>query len=255
MELNHKILGEGDPVIILHGLFGTLDNWQTIGRLLSEMYQVYLIDQRNHGRSPQFPEHTYEAMAGDLAYFMEYNWINHTHLIGHSMGGKTAMQYALQHPEKVSKLVVIDIGIKAYPGGHEVIFEAMRSLDMTQVKERGDAEAHLRKYIDSYPVLQFLLKNLSRSKEGIYNWKMNLPVLYDHYHDILGEIDADKPYEGPALFIRGSASNYIQDDDWSDIHDLFPHAHLATIEGAGHWVHADAPRELLQLLRHFLASP
>ena len=255
MDLHHKILGHGDPVIILHGLFGTSDNWQTIGRMLSEDYQVFLVDQRNHGRSPHIPEHTYEAMVNDLDYFLEFNWIHHPCLIGHSMGGKTAMQYALSHPDKVHKLVVIDIGPKAYAGGHERIFEAMLSLDLAQVKEREDAEAHLRRYIDSYGVLQFLLKNLSRTKDGIYHWKMNLPVLYDHYKDILGEIEGDAPFEGPTLFIRGSESPYILDDDWSHIHDYFPLAQLATVPGAGHWVHADAPRELLQLLRHFLASP
>ncbi|MBK7409473.1 MAG: alpha/beta fold hydrolase [Saprospirales bacterium] len=254
MELNHKVLGHGDPVIILHGLFGTLDNWQTVGRLLSEDYQVFLVDQRNHGRSPDIPEHTYEGMVNDLDYFMEFNWIHHTYLIGHSMGGKTAMQYALHHPDKVRKLVVIDIAPKAYAGGHEGIFEALRSLDLTQVKERGDAEAHLRKYIDSYGVLQFLLKNLSRGKDGTYSWKMNLPVLHEHYQDILGEVEGDTPYEGPTLFIRGSESPYIQDSDWPRILDFFPNAQLATVEGAGHWVHADAPEELLELLRTFLAD-
>ncbi|MFZ2898477.1 MAG: alpha/beta fold hydrolase [Saprospiraceae bacterium] len=254
MDLHHKIFGQGYPLIILHGLFGTLDNWQTVGRMLSEDYQVFLIDQRNHGRSPHIPEHNYQALADDLGFFMEFNWIQKTHLIGHSMGGKTAMQFALQHPEKVDKLVVVDIGPKAYTGGHEGIFHALRALDLSTVKEREDAEKHLGQYITDDGVLQFLMKNLSRSKDGAYHWKINLPVLYDHYQEIIGPVKSDHPYEGPVLFIRGARSHYIVDDDWSDIHDMFPHAQLATVPDAGHWVHAEAPEELLQLVRNFLKS-
>lgn len=251
MELHHKILGHGDPVIILHGLFGTLDNWQTVGRLLGETYQVFLVDQRNHGRSPHIPEHTFQAMAADLGHFMEFNWIHHTHLIGHSMGGKTAMQFALQHPEKVGKLVVVDIGPKAYAGGHEHIFDALLSIDLPSVTEREEVEARLREKISENSIVQFLMKNLSRTKDGIYHWKMNLSVLHDHYTDMLGAIESPLPYEGPALFIRGERSPYILDDDWSDLTDLFPHARLATVPEAGHWVHADAPGELLKLVRNF----
>ena len=254
MDLHHKILGQGHPVIILHGLFGTSDNLQTMGRLLSEDYQVFLLDQRNHGRSPHIPEHTYEAMANDLGHFMEFNWIHHTHLIGHSMGGKTAMHFALHNPGKVDKLVVVDIGPKAYTGGHEPIFEAMHSVNLPRETSREEVETILRQHIPYTAVIQFLLKNLTRTKDGIYHWKMNLPVLHDHYPDIIGKIDGPAPFEGPTLFIRGSESSYILDDDWSDIHDLFPNAQLATIPGAGHWVHSDAPDELLELLRHFLAD-
>jgi len=252
MELHHKIFGHGDPLIILHGLFGTLDNWQTLGRMLGENYQVFTIDQRNHGRSPHIPEHTFAAMASDLNAFMEYNWIHHAHLVGHSMGGKTAMQFALQHSDKVGKIIVVDIGPKAYRGGHELIFEALGAIDLSRVAEREQVEAHLRQYIQENAIVQFLMKNLSRSKDGAYHWKMNLPVLRDYYNDMLLPIQSDRPYEGPILFIRGERSPYIQDDDWSEIQDLFPNARLATIKGAGHWVHADAPRELLQLILGFL---
>ena len=254
MELHHKIIGHGDPVIVLHGLFGALDNWQTVGRMLGEDYQVFLIDQRNHGRSPHFPEHNFQAMADDLAYFMEYNWIHHTHLIGHSMGGKAAMQFALQHAEKVGKLVVGDIGPKAYASGHEPIFEALLSIDLSTVTEREQVEAHLRGHMSEYGVIQFLMKNLSRSKDGVYHWKMNLPVLKDQYADILVELKSDTPFEGPTLFIRGEKSRYILDEDWPGILELFPNARLATIPGAGHWVHADAPKELLELVRQFIAN-
>lgn len=254
MDLHHKILGHGDPVIVLHGLFGTLDNWQTVGRLLGEDYQVFLVDQRNHGRSPHIPEHSFQGMADDLGFFMEFNWIHHTHLLGHSMGGKTAMQYALHHPEKVGKLVVVDIGPKAYPGGHEQIFEALLSIDLSKVAEREQVEAHLRGYISENGIVQFLMKNLSRSKDGVYHWKMNLPVLRDHYSELLREVTSDTPFEGPALFIRGERSRYILDEDWPHIRDLFPNAKLATVAGAGHWVHADAPLELLRLVRDFFRN-
>ena len=164
------------------------------------------------------------------------------------------MHFALHHPDKVDKLVVIDIAPKAYSGGHEPIFEALLSIDLPRETTRDEVEDDLRKHISNNAILQFLLKNLTRTKDGIYHWKMNLPVLYDHYADILGTVDWNTPYEGPTLFIRGSESSYILDDDWSHINDLFPNAQLATIPGAGHWVHADAGEELLELLRHFLAD-
>ncbi len=251
MELNFKQFGQGDPIIILHGLFGMLDNWQTIAKQLAEHHTVFIVDQRNHGKSPHHPDFDYAIMADDLRCFMEENWIYNAHLIGHSMGGKAVMQFALEYPEMVNKLIVVDIAPKAYVGGHQTIFEALFALDLEQVQNRKEAEAKLMEYIPEFGVRQFLLKNLSRKKEGGYAWKMNLEAIHDHYQDILSKIDGDS-VETDTLFIRGSKSKYIKDEDQEDIRQLFPNHSLKTIEDAGHWVHAEQPQQLLAMVRHFL---
>jgi pimeloyl-ACP methyl ester carboxylesterase len=252
LQLKYKTFGQGEPVIILHGLFGTADNWQTIGKRLSEQYSVFLPDQRNHGRSPHDPDMNYELMADDLLHFMESNWMFKARIVGHSMGGKTAMKFALKYPDMVEKLVVVDIAPKAYTGGHQEIFEAMLSLDLDAISSRDEAEAQLARRIQDEAVRLFLLKNMSRSSKGGYQWKMNLPVIYEHYQEILSRIDGDTPFEGETLFVRGGRSNYIADSDMPDILRLFPSARLETIPTAGHWIHADAPDEFCEYLHHFL---
>ncbi|TAK43495.1 MAG: alpha/beta fold hydrolase [Saprospiraceae bacterium] len=253
MELNYKEFGQGEPIIILHGLFGTLDNWQTIAKQLADEYSVFIIDQRNHGRSPHVDVHDYCHMVEDLREFMESHWIYNAHLIGHSMGGKTAMQFALEHPAMVNKLVVVDIAPKAYSSAHSDIFEALMSLHPEKIKDRNEANELLSQKIDSEPVRQFLLKNLSRRKNGGYELKMNLPVLYEHYDDILAAVEGE-PFLKPTLFIRGGRSHHIEAGDGILIHQLFPDATIETIENAGHWVHAEQPAELLRLVREFLAN-
>ncbi len=252
MELNFKSFGQGDPIIILHGLFGTLDNWQTIGKKLAEDYLVYLVDLRNHGKSPHHEPMDYPTMAQDLQKFMEANWIYEANVIGHSMGGKVAMQLALQHPDLVKKLIVVDIAPKKYQGGHQEIFDALFALDLTKVENRSDADEFLKPRIPEFSVRQFLLKNLTRNKDGGYRWKMNLPVIYQHYSDILDNISSDQTFEKPTLFIRGGESNYIQADDLDSIEQLFPVAVVDTVQDAGHWVHAQAPDELMNMVyAHF----
>lgn len=252
LELNFKTFGQGDPIVILHGLFGMLDNWQAVGRKLAEDYTVYLVDQRNHGRSPHHENMDYASMAEDLLYFMESQWMFKAHIIGHSMGGKTAMEFSLAHPDMVDKLVVVDIAPKVYPGGHQEIFEALQSVNLAQVKERSEVYEQLKERIDDYGVLQFLLKNLSRNKKGGYEWKMNLPVLFSNYQNMLDAIESNGLFDGPALFIRGDKSNYILEEDFPLLEALFPNASVETISGAGHWVHAERPEELLKLIRAFL---
>ena len=252
MELNYKSFGEGYPIIILHGLFGTLDNWQTIAKKLAEHYSVYIIDQRNHGRSPHDETFDYVAMADDLQAFMESQWIYEAHIIGHSMGGKTAMQFALTYPDLVNQLVVVDIAPKAYEGGHQTIFEALLSLDVPTLTSRKQADAALMDKIPDFGVRQFLLKNLTNDKKGGYKWKMNLPVIHQNYEQILAAIESEETFDNPTLFIRGGASNYIQDDDLPRIKTFFPKADLATVSDVGHWVHAAAPKELLKLVTNFL---
>ncbi len=271
MELNYKEFGTGEPLIILHGLFGTLDNWQTIAKRLADEYTVFIIDLPNHGRSP----HTegvfdYETMADALAEFLQSHWIYETRLIGHSMGGKLAMQFALSHPDIVKKLVVVDIAPKLYKNGHQDVFDALFAIDLNTLKDRKEAETVLMdKLKGDVGTVQFLLKNLTRNnpfnkeeenveernpeavgKGGNFEWKMNLQDLFDNYDNIL-KAPVGTPFTKPTLFIRGGNSRYIKDSD--DLNTLFPNATLQTIEGASHWVHADKPKELLAALTRFLA--
>lgn len=251
MDLNFKTFGSGPPVIILHGLFGTLDNWQTVARQLSENFTVFILDLRNHGRSPHAPQHDYPAMAEDLRAFMEHHWMYKAHIIGHSMGGKAAMYFALHHPDWVEKLVVVDIAPKKYPRGHDTILKALLSVDLAQARERSDVETTLSTYIDDPGVRLFLMKNLSRKPEGGFEWKMNLPVLNDQYENILVEMTTDAPFENPALFVRGERSDYVLEEDLPLIKKLFPSATLVTVPDAGHWVHAEQPAVLLKILHGF----
>ena len=252
LSLNYKSFGAGDPIIILHGLFGTLDNWQTMARKLSEHFLVYIVDQRNHGRSPHADRIDYSLMAEDLRDFMESNWIFNAHIIGHSMGGKTAMRFALDNPGMVDKLVVVDIAPKAYSGGHETIFRAMLNLDLKALQNRQQAEEALRQEIPEQAVRQFLLKNLTREKSGGFRWKMNLPALHAAYPDILQGIEATSPFSKQALFVSGGLSNYIRQEDEAVILQLFPEAVIHTIPGAGHWVHAEAPEPFLEVIKGFI---
>lgn len=265
IELNYKEFGQGEPIIILHGLFGTLDNWQTIAKKLSENYLVYILDLRNHGKSP----HTegvlsYHLMAEDVALFMQQNWIHSAHVIGHSMGGKVAMQMAIDNPDLIQKLILIDIAPKQYSGGHEVIFEALLNLDLTKLTDRKEAEVYLMNKLDNDAgTVQFLLKNLSRRLEtslsdghegGGFEWKMNLSVLKRDYRILMNNIDVTESFEHETLFIRGGNSNYVKDSDFETIKAIFPNVKLETIEGAGHWVHADKPKELLNILYEFILN-
>ena len=254
MELNHKVFGTGDPVIILHGLFGMLDNWQTIAKKLAEDYMVYIVDQRNHGRSPRMEAHNYGAMAEDLAAFMESKWIHSAHIIGHSMGGKTAMRMAMDYPDIVESLTVIDISPTASTRGHDAVFDALNSVDIDQLEKRSDAQKAMREHVQEEGVIQFLLKNLTRKKEGGYTWKMNLPIIEQDYERILDPIVCTAPYEEACLFIKGGRSQHIVDTDLPLMKECFPNYQMKEISEAGHWVHAEAPDLTLQMLREFLSD-
>jgi len=253
MELFFRELGQGEPVIILHGLFGFSDNWQTIAKALADHHLVVTPDLRNHGRSPHVLTHTYTEMAEDLSVFMDAHWMFHATLIGHSMGGKVAMQLALTHPDKVERLVVVDMAPGQADDNHSGIFEALMGLDLSKMTDRNDIEAYLTPSIPELGTRQFLLKNITRNADGTFAWKMNLPVLWKHFNDILAPVKGE-PFDKPVLFIRGSRSDYIKNEDWPLIQKLFPKAELVTIEGAGHWVHAEKPAELLEVIRNFLGS-
>ena len=255
IELNYKSFGQGPPLIIVHGLFGTLDNWQTLAKSFAEKYSVFILDLRNHGRSPHMDGlFDYQVLAEDLKDFMEQHWIYKSHLLGHSMGGKTVMQFSLTYPEMVDKMIVVDIAPKSYKGGHEAILHALSSLDLTTLVDRKSAEDHLMNLLNDVGTVQFLLKNLSRKKEGGFEWKMNLNNLIQNYDNILDNISIESQNEQPALFIRGSNSDYVLDSDFQHIQELFPNSKIITIDDAGHWVHADKPKELFEIVDEFLSE-
>lgn len=255
MELNYKVFGEGKPVVILHGMFGTLDNWQGIAKQLAAHFMVFIVDLRNHGRSPHSDKFDYPTMAEDVKEFMENNWIFKAHLVGHSMGGKVAMKLATDHPDMVEKLAIVDIAPKAYIGNHLNIFEALFALDLKNLKSRMEASDFLATRIEEDGVRQFILKNLNINKDTqAYEWKMNLPVIHKAYRHILGESELEHPFEGETLFIRGENSEYILPTEFEGYKKFFPKATLETVKNAGHWVHAEQPEAFLAVLTKFLLN-
>lgn len=253
MQLFHKKYGEsGTPLLILHGLFGMLDNWHNLARTLGEKYQVYLLDLRNHGQSPHSDEMDYALMADDIKEFMDDNSMEKAFIMGHSMGGKVAMQFALSYPEKAEKLIVVDIAPVKYPPGHNEIFEGLFSLDIANAATRKELDEKLAEKVPEFSVRQFLLKSLARDEQQNFSWKFNLQSIYDNYDLIIDNIPATGTYEGPALFIAGGESSYVQEEYTGAIRELFPEAEILIIAGSGHWVHAEKPAELLTAVATFL---
>jgi esterase len=265
MELFFRKLGAGKPIVILHGLYGSSDNWYTIGRALADRYEVFIPDQRNHGNSPHHPSHDYNVMSDDLnEFFIQHN-LNRAVILGHSMGGKTALAFGFKYPEKVEKMIVVDISPFGYDEtsapeviSHEQIMRSLMMLEPETLTGRQEADDRLRKQIPSEPVRQFLLKNLKRNSGGQFYWTMNLPVLQTHLADIYATIlpsenanPTDLPVF-PLLFIKGKNSGYLKKEEYDNIRHFFPHAELAEIAGAGHWVHAEQPDEFLKTIRNFI---
>ena len=251
MYLFFREAGEGDPIVILHGLFGSSDNWLSIARVLSETHKVYAVDQRNHGQSPHSDYFSYEIMANDLKEFLEEHNIVNPIIIGHSMGGKVAMQFATEHPEILKKLVVVDIAPKEYPVHHDVILEGLNSIDVKNLASRNEANEQLAKYVQDIGTRQFLLKNIARTSDG-FQWKINLPVIETGIEQIGIGLDPTSSYDGDTLFIRGKKSHYIQDEDQPDLLKHFPKSELETIENAGHWIHAEQPEAFLSAIKSFI---
>ncbi|MEM1356561.1 MAG: alpha/beta fold hydrolase [Bacteroidota bacterium] len=252
--LHYKTYGQGPALVILHGLFGMLDNWQTLARKWADNYQVVLLDLRNHGRSPHEEEMSYALMAQDVAEILETLDIEECILLGHSMGGKVAMQTALEYPELVTKLIIVDISPRRYPPGHASIFAALEAFDPATVSDRKAAAREMEQYVSDPGIQLFLLKNLTRNPEGGFRWRMNLPVIKANYDKLIGPVgNLGDSYEAPALFLRGGNSGYVKDEDFDFIQALFPAARLTTVAGAGHWVHAEKPTELMEAVDAFLA--
>jgi pimeloyl-ACP methyl ester carboxylesterase len=252
MQLHFKQLGRGEPLVLLHGLFGQADNWFGVAPKLADQFHVFVPDLRNHGHSPHHPEMDYPLMAADVEKFFAAQKIENARVIGHSMGGKVAMQFALDFPARVKKLVVVDMAPRAYRRIHDPIFAALLALDLPPFQTRQEIEDALAPAIPSLNLRRFLLKNLGRDEHGKFYWKMNVRGVAANYAR-LGEVLKDGgTYAGPTLFIRGGKSDYIKADDEPQIRRLFPAAQIQTIPAAGHWVHADAPEEFLRLALDFL---
>jgi esterase len=253
ISLNHKIIGQGQPIVILHGLFGTLDNWATFAKKFEDRgFMSILIDQRDHGRSPHTDHFDYPTLAEDLNDFLSDNWIHQTILIGHSMGGKTGLQFVSQYPSNVTKFVCIDIGTKQYQGGHQDIFEALFAVPLDSIQSRDEAQDILMQHIHDLGTVQFLMKNLSRRKEGGFEWKMNLDLLNRDYQNILAEVKFDSPCDVETLFIRGANSSYILNEDIPKLQSIFTNSRIVTIPDAGHWIHVDKPNELFDEIIAFI---
>ncbi len=250
MKLYYRELGEGKPLMILHGLFGFSDNWQTHAKKLAEYYRVILVDLRNHGRSDWSDDFSYELMAADVLELCNDLQLEDLILVGHSMGGKVAMHVAAKNEALLEKMVLVDMGIKAYPMHHEHILKGIHAVVLENVAARREAEQQMDAYIDSDGVKQFLLKNLYWKEKGQLAWRMNVPVLEREMPAILEGFEADEIFT-PTLFIRGALSNYILDEDFEALERQFPDSEIVTIENAGHWVHAEAPEEFLEALLGF----
>ncbi len=251
--LNYKILGEGPPLLILHGLFGSLDNWISAAKNLSENYQVILVDQRNHGQSFHSDDFSYDYMAQDLQHLLNTINIKKPILLGHSMGGKTVLKYASKYGDDFEKMIVVDIAPKPYPVHHQSILDAYNAVDLSKVERRGDAEDQLKPLVKNTAIRQFLLKNLYRDKNGKFSWKINLPTIENNIEKVGEGLPADKISDKPVLFVRGEKSDYILDEDLDLIKTLFPNANLVTIKNAGHWIHAEQPKAFLQTVKQFLS--
>lgn len=255
VSLAAKVSGDGPPLVIVHGLFGQARNWATLAGRFAEAHSVHVLDLRNHGNSPWDNEMSYEAMAGDIGAYMSANDIEGAAVIGHSMGGKAAMVLALQDPAAISRLVVADIAPVAYDHEFSDYIAALKSIDLGAIKSRNDADAVLREHIPEQGIRGFLLLNLDR-RDGGFTWQINIDAIEAGMADITGfpEYGSGTAFEKPALFVAGGASDYILPDHAQAISDLFPAARQEVIDGAGHWVHAEAPDPFFGAVSGFLGE-
>jgi pimeloyl-ACP methyl ester carboxylesterase len=252
MKLNFQEFGDGRPLVILHGLFGSSDNWQSLAKRLGQRFHVFVLDQRNHGNSPHSADVSYPAMAEDVRQFLEEKQLAEVSLLGHSMGGKVAMQCALTFPDRIDKLAVVDIAPKRYSRSHDYIFAAVQDIIPALYPTRSAIDTVLAASIPDAATRQFLLKNIATQSDGTLDWKINWAALQQNYPALLDDIPVNGIFSKPVLFLRGGRSHYVEDSDWPRVLARFPNAHLSTIPKADHWVHADAPNEFLQSTLSFL---
>lgn len=267
MKLFYRKYGSGPPLIIVHGLYGASDNWISVARELASNYEVFIIDQRNHGNSPHSDEHNYMLLKNDLLNFMNEQGIKKAILLGHSMGGKTIMFFAADYPERVQAMIVVDISPRSYksldqPSPHTVdhmnIIEAMLNIDLSKAESRMDIDMMLADTVKSKRVRQFLLKNIKRKDQTKFSWKLNLPALQKALPGIMDGMNPDDFRKNggvtgfPVLFIKGADSNYIDDVDYPIINTIFPAAEIVSIKNSGHWVHAEQPDLFIKNIKYFL---
>ena len=266
MKLFYRKFGNGPPLIILHGLYGSSDNWVTIGKKLSDAFTVYLPDQRNHGQSPHSDIHDYDSMRADLFELAQELRLRKFFLAGHSMGGKTAIAFAAKWPEMINGLLVADISpftnetsqSIAY-NQHLTILRTIISMDLSSIGSRARAEELLIGKISSEKIRGFILKNLQRNPGETFSWKLNAASLYNNLDKIMAGIDLEdgflQPVSGfPVIFLKGSKSNYLTASNIEDIRKVFPASELTVINGAGHWIHADKPDEVISNIRKLLSD-
>ncbi len=253
IKLHSTILGEGQPFLILHGFLGMSDNWKTLGNKFAEAgYQVHLLDQRNHGRSPHTPEMNYEVLAKDIFDYCQTHKLRNVILLGHSMGGKAAMLTAGKYPDLIDKLIVVDISPKYYTLHHQQIMEGLSALENENLTSRGEAEEFLSKFVGDRGTRMFLLKNLYWETREKLSLRLNLKVLKETIEEIGAALPPGFKFEKSTLFIKGGKSNYISKDDESLIASHFPLAEIKIIPNAGHWVHAEKTKDFYDNVQRFL---
>ena len=250
VDLFYRVVGDGFPLIILHGVFGNSDNWLTLSKKLSENFKVISVDARNHGQSPHHELFNYEIMAYDLKQLLDTLNLKKVHLMGHSMGGKTAMIFAKLFPQYIDRLIIVDIAPKFYPVHHTHIIQAMQAINIEKIIKISDADDLLKTHLPLKSLRDFLLKNIKRVSDG-YHWKINLPVIAANLNQI-GIDTSDFNFDAPTLFIKGSDSDYIKEDDIEAIKTQFRIVKVVTIKNAGHWVQSEQPTAFLEVVNNFL---
>ncbi|MFK7781359.1 alpha/beta fold hydrolase [Psychroserpens sp.] len=254
MKLHSNIIGQGQPFIILHGFLGMSDNWKTLGKKFSETgFQVHLVDQRNHGRSFHNDEFNYEVLADDLKDYCKQHNLEEIILLGHSMGGKTAMLFATLYPNLVSKLLIADISPRFYPIHHDAILNGLSALDFSKIKSRGEADDLLSQYVTEAGTRMFLLKNLYWIEKGQLGLRINLEVLKENVSEVGEALPLHSKFEKPTLFLRGDKSEYVMPNDENLIKQHFPLSEVETIPNAGHWLHAENPKDFYESVLNFIS--
>lgn len=254
MRLNFHVQGDGVPLIILHGFLGASDNWRAMSKRLAAQCKVYSLDLRNHGASPHSPVMDYAAMADDVREFFASENIDRAHLLGHSMGGKVAMQFALDNASYIDGLVVVDIAPKAYPPKHKPLLAALKALELANCKTYSDADRALAGNIPEPQVRQFLITNLARGTDALFYWRIGLEEIIANYDALSEAVSADSNVATRTCFIRAGRSDFIADNDIPEIRERFPNALVVTIADAGHWVHIDAADEFFRIVSGFLLA-
>lgn len=251
MKLFYRELGQGQPMVIMHGIFGSSDNWLTQARMFSAHYHVFSLDLRNHGQSSHDDRFDYRVMVEDLKNFIAEHNLSDPIVLGHSMGGKVAMNFALAYPDLIAKLIVVDIAPKPYNLEHYVILDGLKAIPIDKLTSRTEADEVLSGFVPEPDVRQFLLKNLQRKQEGGFAWKINLPAVDKNLPNIGVDLEERGIFKKPTLFIRGLNSSYIRETDFDRIKLIFPSAVIESLD-TGHWVQAEKPKEFVELVENWL---